>query len=237
MTLLRLFVLMMSISCCAQTQDSCQVIAKLETSLVDEMIVFKATATNTSEVFKNLRFVFTAFKTDNKGILTKNGQDERFTLEANERKVLSNFAIHKKIKDKLVMLLLIYDDAKIIAKDRVALNEKKKKAIIYDPDDGIEIKGIVIEETKTKPGKDFYEFFYNSYNQNQINGSKVVGVYEQLSFGRSTIIQVKIDDQLIHEFLAKPDIEYLEQMSGMAIRKVFKYFKDLKNQKNNFIQY
>ena len=95
----------------------------------------------------------------------------------------------------------------------------------------------MVEETKTKPGKDFYEFFYNTYNQNQINGSKVVGVYEQLSFGRSTIIQVKIDDQVIHEFLAKPDIEYLEEMSDIAIRKVFIYFKDLKNQKNNIIQY
>ena len=229
--------MLICISGYTQSSDDNQVTAKLETSVVDEMVVFRATVTNSSEVFKSLRYVFTAFKTESNGALTKNEQDERFTLEANERKILSNFAIHRGIKEKLVMLLLIYEDDKIIAKDRVALNESKKKAIVYDPDDGIEIKGIVVEETKTKPGKDFYEFFYNAYNQNQINGSKVVGVFEQLSFGRSTIIQVKIDDQLIHEFLAKPDIEYLEEMSDIAIRKVFIYFKNLKNQKNNIIQY
>lgn len=228
--------MLICISGYTQSDDN-QITAKLETSVVDEMVVFRATVTNSSEVFKSLRYVFTAFKTESNGALTKNEQDERFTLEANERKILSNFAIHRGIKEKLVMLLLIYEDDKIIAKDRVALNESKKKAIVYDPDDGIEIKGIVVEETKTKPGKDFYEFFYNAYNQNQINGSKVVGVFEQLSFGRSTIIQVKIDDQLIHEFLAKPDIEYLEEMSDIAIRKVFIYFKNLKNQKNNIIQY
>ena len=228
--------MLICISGYTQSDDN-QITAKLETSVVDEMVVFRATVTNSSEVFKSLRYVFTAFKTESNGALTKNEQDERFTLEANERKILSNFAIHRGIKEKLVMLLLIYEDDKIIAKDRVALNESKKKAIVYDPDDRIEIKGIVVEETKTKPGKDFYEFFYNAYNQNQINGSKVVGVFEQLSFGRSTIIQVKIDDQLIHEFLAKPDIEYLEEMSDIAIRKVFIYFKNLKNQKNNIIQY
>ncbi|OED36119.1 hypothetical protein AB832_05795 [Flavobacteriaceae bacterium (ex Bugula neritina AB1)] len=72
---------------------------------------------------------------------------------------------------------------------------------------------------------------------NRINGIKVVGVYEKLSFGRSTIIQVKIEDNLIHEFLGKPDMEYLEQMSKTAIRKVYKYFQNLKKQKNSIFQY
>ncbi|RZT00077.1 CsgE family curli-type amyloid fiber assembly protein [Aquimarina brevivitae] len=222
----------------AQTSTNADIIAKLETSVIDELIIFRATATNASEVYKSLRFVFSAFRTNKNGELIKNNQDERFTIAANEKRELSNFAIHKDIKDKLIVLLLIYDEDQIIAKDRIGLNEKKKKKIIYQPDDdGIEIKGIVVEETKTKPGKDFYEFFYTAYNQHQINGSKVVGIYEQLSFGRSTIIQVKIDDQVIQEFLAKPDIEYLEQMSKIAIRKVYKYFKDFKNQKNDIIQY
>jgi hypothetical protein len=48
---------------------------------------------------------------------------------------------------------------------------------------------------------------------------------------------VKIEDNIIHEFIGKPDLEYLEQMSKVAIRKVYKHFKDLKKQKKDIFQY
>ena len=102
---------------------------------------------------------------------------------------------------------------------------------------GVILTGIVLDETKTKPGRDFYDYFYNSYTLNQIIGNKVVGVYETLSFGRSTIIQIKIEDVIVHEFLGKPDLEYLDHMSKVSIRKVYKYFKDLKKQKHAIFQY
>ncbi len=221
-----------------------EVVAKIKTETVDETISWVAWATNTTEVYKSLRYVFTVFRTDAQKNLAKSEQEGRFTLEANETKQLSRVTGNVKEKDKIVVLLLVYDDDdKIVGKDRVELNKatnqsQDREKIEEDvSDDGIELTGIVIEETKTKPGKDFYEFFYNLYTLSQINGNKVVGVYEKLSFGRSTIIQVKIEDVVIHEFLGKPDLEYLEQMSKIAIRKVYKYFKDLKKQKKDIFQY
>ncbi len=217
-----------------------EVIAKIETKPIDDIVTIVGKAENTTEVHKSLQYIFSIFRTDSIGAVTKTVQEGRFTLEANEQKKIYTTSRDTTIKDKIVVLLLIYEEEQIVGKARIAFNEKVEKNIpedVSDTNDGIELKGIVVEETKTKPGKDFYEFFYNSYTLNKINGSKIVGVYEKLSFGRSTIIQVKIEDIVIHEFLGKPDIEYLEQMSNTAIRKVYKYFKDLKNQKNNIIQY
>lgn len=216
------------------------VVAKIKPKEVDGAVSLTGTATNTSEVYKSLSYTMTVFRTDGQNNLTKNSQQGRFTLEANEAKDLSVTTVNADDTDKIVVLLLIYEEEKIIGKDRVAFNEKiEKKAepVEESSDDGIELKGIVIEETKTKPGRDFYEFFYNSYTLNQINGSKIVGVYETLSFGRTTILRVKIEDNVIHQFISKPDLEYLEQMSKVAIRKVFKYFKDLKKQKKEIFQY
>lgn len=217
-----------------------EVIAKIKTSTIDDIVLISGEAINETEVYKSLKYTLSIFKTDENDNITKNNQEGRFTLEANEQKLLSSFSISTDESGKIVILLLIYEEDAIISKDRKAFNDEKKEKVLIEEstmNDGIELKGIVIEETKTKPGKDFYEFFYNSYTINRINGVKIVGVYEQLSFGRSTIIQVKIEDQLIHEFLGKPDQEYLEQMSKTAIRKVYGYFKGLKNQKNNIFQY
>ncbi|MEW7292487.1 CsgE family curli-type amyloid fiber assembly protein [Aquimarina sp. 2304DJ70-9] len=218
------------------------VAAKIKTETIDGAVAVTSTATNTTEVYKSLKYVFTVFKTDAQNNISKNNQEGRFTLEANESKELSKVSISIEDTDNtVVLLLLIYEEDVIIGKDRIAFNEQIKKepqkTEEEESDDGLELKGIVVEETKTKPGRDFYEFFYNSYSLNQINGSKVVGVFESLSFGRTTIIQVKIEDNVIHKFISKPDLEYLEQMSKISIRKVYKYFKDLKNQKKDIFRY
>lgn len=225
----------------AQQHTNTEVVAKIKTETIDGAISLLSTATNTTEVYKSLNYTFTVYKTDDQNNIAKNTQEGRFTLEANESKELSNISINIENKNKIVVLLLIFEDDKIVGKDRLAFNEivqKEAEKVEEDTsDDGIELKGIVVEETKTKPGRDFYEFFYNSYTLNQINGNKIVGVHESLSFGRTTIIQVKVEDRVIHKFIGKPDLEYLEQMSKVAIRKVYKYFKDLKKQKKDIFRY
>ncbi|MBP2830845.1 hypothetical protein J8281_01490 [Aquimarina sp. U1-2] len=235
-----LLLILVSQNATAQLTNT-EVTAKIKTETVDEMITAVATATNTTKVYKSLRYTLTVFRTDRQNNSTKNIQEARFTLETNETKELARGTISSETPDKIIVLLLVFEDNKIIAKDRLAFNEQTKKPSNEKDDelsnDGIELKGIVVEDTKTKPGRDFYEFFYNSYSLNQINGNKIVGVYETLSFGRTTILQVKIEDVVIHQFIGKPDLEYLEQMSKIAIRKVFKYFKDLEKQKDDIFQY
>ncbi|WP_459211142.1 CsgE family curli-type amyloid fiber assembly protein [Aquimarina rhabdastrellae] len=215
------------------------VVAKFKIKQLDDSYTIISTATNTTEVYKSLKYSLLIVQTaKNTGEVTKTNQEERFTLEANETKELGITTVDKEEKDKIVIVLLIYEEDEIIGKDRIAINEKKEKPKQEEEqNDGIELKGIVIEETKTKPGRDFYEAFYNAYTFSNINGNKIVGVYETLSFGRSTIIQVKIEDVLIQEFIGKPDQEYLTQMANVTLRKVYKYFKDLKKQEKHIKQY
>lgn len=225
----------------AQKANS-EVVAKIKASTQNGLVKVTAEAINTTQVYKSLRFVFSVFTTESAMPETALKKEERFTLEANEQKTLGYTLLEFENTKKTVVLLLIYEEDKIIGKDRLAFNEKKQEALYLSKEalevnDGLELSGIVVDETKTKPGKDFYDFFYTSYSLNGINGNKVVGVYETLSFGRSTIIQIKIEDNLIHEFLGKPDLEYLEQMSKVAIRRVFKYFQDQKKQKKDIFQY
>lgn len=149
-------------------------------------------------------------------------------------------------------MLLVYDlDKKLVGKDRVVINdddsdaefkkrilseidlkqnpkkEEKSQDISYDSNDGIELKGIVLEETKTKPGRDFYKLFYNLYTRNNINGNKIVKIREVLALGRNTKIEVLVGEDKVFEFFVRPSQDYLTRVNDMAIVKVYQYFKRL----------
>jgi len=190
-------VMCLSFAVHAQQHTNKEVVAKIVASYIDDVITLEAIGTNTTEVYKSLTYTFTLFRKDDEGNVTKTIKEGRFTLEANERKKLSSISLNSTQKDQITLLLLIREDEQIRGKDRLVFNEYNNQVISRTDgyqdsvDDGVELTGIVIEETKTKPGRDFYEFFYNAYALYQINGNKIVGVFEKLSFGRATILQVR----------------------------------------------
>ena len=97
--------------------------------------------------------------------------------------------------------------------------------------------GIVSNETKTKLGNDFYDFFYSEFSKLKINSNKIIYVQEELTFGRTTKIIVNIDGEIIEEFIARPEEDFLKYMSQTASSKVFKYFKNIEKQNKSIMQY
>jgi len=52
-----------------------QVIAKIKTERIDDIITLNAEASNTTEVLKSLRYTFSVFRTDTNKNVSKNNQD------------------------------------------------------------------------------------------------------------------------------------------------------------------
>ncbi|WP_017498729.1 CsgE family curli-type amyloid fiber assembly protein [Flavobacterium sp. WG21] len=134
---------------------------------------------------------------------------------------------------------MIYDEKnELIGKDRVVFGEDKvSDAAKPIPVDGIEMIGIVANDTKTKLGNDFYDFFYAQYSKLRINTSKIVTVQEELTFGRTTKITILIDGEIVEEFISRPDEDFLKYMAESAASKAFKYFKDIEKQNKIITQY
>ncbi len=59
---------------------------------------------------------------------------------------------------------------------------------------------MVVEETLTKNGKDFYDQFYHYYSYNKIKGDEIVIIDEMFTFRTRTKINVKIGDEEIFSF-------------------------------------
>lgn len=229
------FIFTFSIPCEAQFINK-EVKAKIETSVVENILSVTGTAENVTEVHKSLRYKLSVIKKSKRTKnLSNNSQDGRFTLGPNEKKILSKTQVNISSDDETIILLLLYDeDDKIIGKDRIVVGEDVKAD---KPADGLELLGIVSDDTKTKFGKDFYDFFYGKYQEKKLNARKIVRIEEELSFGRTTRIRVVIDNDLINEFVSRPDEDFLMYMADDSIARLIKYLQDIEKQKQYITQY
>ena len=235
-----------------------EVEAKIETAQQNDFTTIKATAFNKTEITKSLIFKLMVFdKEESVGNLLED-KKQRFIISANQKIELAEASFNSVGDQPVICVVLIYDlDNNLIGQDRVVYNDKSNldiknkqklleklteeqansKDVNRDKRDGLELKGIVVEDTKTKPGRDFYKLFYSLYTQNNINGNKVVTIKEVLALGRNTKIEVIVGDDEIFSFFVRPSLEYLTKMNDYAIINVYKHFKKLENESKTIKRY
>ncbi len=228
-----------------------EVEAKININESDKILEVVASARNKTNVSQTLRYVLSVNRTDVNGNQSKEEQNGRFVLNPLEKKNLSKVTASIQGDDKVIILLLIYDlyDT-ILGKDRLVFNDegddyvsiiqKEELAEIINDVDAKDIgvlRGIVIEDTKTKAGRDFYKAFTDGYRNNNINGDKIVTVKEVLSLGRNTKIEVLVAERIIVEFNVNPRSDFLQQMANFSLQRVVAHFEKLEREKTVQVRY
>jgi bifunctional DNA-binding transcriptional regulator/antitoxin component of YhaV-PrlF toxin-antitoxin module len=228
-----------------------QIEAEIKMTGNSEFMDVSAYAYNKTQISQSLRYIFTVFRTDPSGNKSKNEQTNRFILQTGEKKKLANTTISNQDQSRMIVLLLIYNlEDQLLGKDRIVLNDdSEEKKIILKPkqdndvrdefaaSDGVELRGIVLEDTKTKPGRDFYKEYYTGYTYYNINGPKIITIKEVLAIANNTKIEVLVGDEIILEFFVRPQNDYIRGMAETAVRRTIAYFKNLEKQKNIVRQY
>ena len=209
-----------------------------------DVLELTATATNITEANHSIRYEFSVITAAaGKNNTSKNKQEGRFALAPFETKNLSNISVGIDPENRTIILLTLYDvDDKVIGIDRkvydVAKQEKAEKQMSYQrKNEGIELIGMVTENTKTKPGRDFYDFFYQKYSLSPNQGNKIIEIDEMISFGRTTRVVVKVEDRIVFQFFARPKLDYLKEKADEALRQVTRYFEYLKNRNESITKY
>ncbi|WP_321826723.1 CsgE family curli-type amyloid fiber assembly protein [Maribacter dokdonensis] len=185
--------------------------------------------------------------------ITQFEDEQYFVIEPGEQKNISTASLDLSQGDRTIIFILIYEDEKVIGKDRMVINgfegedEMKPKVIGKEkPSEQQEsqqaqdidlLTGLVFENTKTKPGRDFYQMFYLAYNTNNIKGNKIVKVDEVLAIGGNTQIQIFAGDDLVVQFFLNPRSSYIKEMVDQSIARVNYYFQQNKAIMQNTIQY
>jgi len=87
-------------------------------------------------------------------------------------------------------------------------------------DAGLELNGLIIDETVTKLGNDFYELFYNRWQAPKSTSSYTLYIREQMQPGRGTRISVLLNDNEIMSQVLQPREEMLLAMANRAVQLV-----------------
>ena len=225
-----------------------QIEAKIDIESNSEFVEFTGSAFNKTEISQSLRYVLSEIRKDpqTKKSLKKD-QTGRIVLDSGRKQNLSKTTLSANESERVIILLLIYGtDDSLLGMDRIVINgneadrkaagENNVSAVVsqdatHEAADGILLRGIVIEETKTKPGRDFYNLFYSEYLKYNINGEKIVTIKETLALANNTKIEVIAGDTKVLEFFVRPQPDYLKTLSTEAIKRVYGYFKDLREGK------
>lgn len=233
------FILLLSTSISYSQISNTEVKAKISLEEIEGNIKITGTAENLTDIVQSLSYKLSVIKKNKKSNnQSNNAQEGLFNLEPSETKNLSTTQVNLTKDDEVIVLLLFYDsDKKLVGKDRIVIGDEKKKDEGMIPVDGFELSGIISDDTKTKVGKDFYDFYYYVYNDKKINSKKIVTVSEELSFARNTKIIISIDNNVIYEFLAKPDEEFLTLVAEDSVNATYVYLKNLEKQSQYITQY
>lgn len=230
--LLNLCIFFIFLSVKSYGQEEKKIIAKIEHSMVENQMKLKATVVNNTAIYKELNYLLVSIKKGGDGNLSNNRQSGKFSINPNEVKVLSEISVNLDKKDALKAFLYIKDEEtqKLVAKDSLEFNNDwfKKKAGRVEEETVFELKGLTIDETKSKVGKDFYDLFYMQYSQLPDKSNAPVTISELPARGTSSQINVEIEDKVIYSFMTNPSEDYLkEQLAGSL-----KYIKEFNARKN-----
>jgi len=110
---------------------------------------------------------------------------------------------------------------------KIAAKELEKSSV----SDDLEIDGLIINETRTKSGRDFYTFFYKNWQPPVQASNYSITFLEYPSRGRVARVGIEVNGNLVYKNVLQPRLDVLEQAANQAIRIVQKHLIEQKNMK------
>lgn len=231
---LLLFLSFFSIVSVAQENRDSLIVAKIEVLESENMLTFKPTVQNNGVYHYELDYLLLIKKTDANKNLSVNQQKGKFTLQPNSIESLSNTEINRTQEQQITAILFIRDEVanKLITKDSLKITTKELRPV--KETSLMVMTGIVVDDSKTKMGRDYYDAFYSTYNQYPSKFDFIINISEQPHRGLSSIMQIKVDQDLIFEFFTNPDEEFIKEQVSNTFQRLISYANSKGKLKNEF---
>ena len=86
----------------------------------------------------------------------------------------------------------------------------------------LEINGMVVDETRSKHGRDFYDLFYTSWSEPEESYAYTIRIEEKPGRGRGTVIVVRVNDEIVYQSQLQPRYEVVEQAALQAVERTYR---------------
>ena len=80
----------------------------------------------------------------------------------------------------------------------------------------LEIDGLVVDETLTKLGRDFYDVFFRIWQAPTGAINFTITIQEQPAPGTGTIVSVRVNDEIAFQARLQPQLDYIEAAAQQA---------------------
>lgn len=87
----------------------------------------------------------------------------------------------------------------------------------------LEIDGLVVDETVTKAGRDFYQIFYSEWEPPSNAQNFTINISEKPARGLASILMIEINENLVIETPIQPRYDLVESMAQQAVQICFEY--------------
>ena len=114
--------------------------------------------------------------------------------------------------------------------------EANKATSASTMEDFLEIDNLIVAETVTKIGNDFYDSFYNSWEPPANTPSFTIIISEKPYPGRGNLIIVNINDLDIFQRFVTPRYDEIVEVAGYAVNAAKNYlisYEDIQKQLND----
>lgn len=176
-------------------------------------------------------------------------QSGSFTLVPDERRSLSQVSINLGETASFQVDFKVFDDERVIANQQLKSdadfikhfqqlqaqapippvsnntttpkpNEKESIAV-----DVLEIDGLIIDETRSKNGRDFYDAFYNKWSAPKDARDFSITIKELPSRGRSARIAVEVNGNLLFQRFLQPRQDIIELLAEQTVNVIHSHLK------------
>ncbi|WP_167856231.1 CsgE family curli-type amyloid fiber assembly protein [Hymenobacter metallicola] len=130
----------------------------------------------------------------------------------------------KKLEEALQLLL------KVTTKDSSQVNNQRRR---FRP---TEIEGLVMDQTITKVGHDFYDAFYSIWEVPAEVGDYTIIIHEKPARGTSTLISVEVNENELLELPLQPKAEVIEETAAYAFEVATNFLVQLRNDSKHLEQ-
>ena len=118
-----------------------------------------------------------------------------------------------------VTLILLLNCILIFPQDN-RLEEQSKQ---FFDENQFEIYNLIVDETISKIGNDFYDIFYSSWQEPVNVASFTIFISEKPYPGRGNLISVKINDLLVFQQFVTPRYDEIAEYANIAVKSAKNY--------------
>lgn len=94
----------------------------------------------------------------------------------------------------------------------------------------IELDGLVLDETRSKIGRDFYDIFYQQWQAPSNSSNYTITISEQPTPTLGSLITVRINDQQVFQYRLQPRYEIIKQVAEYAVQVTAQFMEENRHQ-------